>query len=109
MLRNAGGRVTDQALQALVLSVNLLGVNRVLVVPHTRCAMVTATEAELAEQVSRASGRDASWQTFDVVQDQESALRYDVQRVRDHPLMPESIAVGGFLYDVDTGRLTQLF
>ncbi len=108
MLRNPGGRVTDQALAALVLAVNLLGVERVLVVPHTRCAMATGTEAGLAELVGRASGKDASWQTFGAIDDQEVALRYDVDRVRGHPLISESIAVGGFLYDVDTGRLTQL-
>lgn len=108
MLRNPGGRVTDQALQALVLGVNLLGVLRVLVVPHTRCAMASASEDEIRERVSRASGQDASWQTFGAIEDQEAALRDDVARVRAHPLIPDSIAVGGFLYDVDTGRLSQL-
>ena len=108
MLRNPGGRVTDHALLALVLGVNLLGVERVLVVPHTRCAMASASEAELREQVGKASGQDASWETFGAIEDQEAALRDDVARVRAHPLIPGSVAVGGFLYDVDTGRLTQL-
>lgn len=108
MLRNPGGRVTQPALMALVLGVNLLGVERVLVVPHTRCAMATASEAELRRQVSEVSGRDASWETFGAVADQVTALREDVACVRDHPLIPASIAVGGFLYDVDTGRLAQL-
>lgn len=108
MLRNPGGRVTQQALVALVLGVNLLGVERVLVVPHTRCAMATASEAELRRQVSEVSGRDASWETFGAVADQVAALREDVACVRAHPLIPASVAVGGFLYDVDTGRLTQL-
>ncbi|MGH3386647.1 MAG: beta-class carbonic anhydrase [Nocardioidaceae bacterium] len=108
MLRNPGGRVTDQALRALVLGVNLLGVERVLVVPHTRCAMAMASEAELREQVGRASGQDASWATFGAIEDQVAALRDDVARVRAHPLIPESVAIGGFLYDVDTGRLEQL-
>ena len=108
MLRNPGGRVTDRALRALVLGVNLLGVERVLVVPHTRCAMATATESELRDQVSRASGVDASWETFGAIADQEATLRGDVARVLAHPLIPDSIAVGGFMYDVDTGRLRQL-
>lgn len=108
MLRNPGGRVTDQALAALVLSTNLLRVRRILVVPHTRCAMATATESELRTRVSEASGQDASWARFGAVDDQEAALREDVARVRTHPLVDESVAVGGFLYDVDTGRLNRL-
>lgn len=108
MLRNPGGRVTDQALAALVLGVHLLGVDRVLVVPHTRCAMANATETELRERVSGASGRDASPVTFGAVEDQVAALREDVARVREHPLIPRSVAIGGFMYDVDTGRLSRL-
>ncbi len=108
ILRNAGGRVADQALSALVLAVHLLGVDRVLVIPHTRCAMATASESELRDQVGAASGLDASGETFGAVADQEAALRADVARVRAHPLVPDSVAVGGFRYDVDTGRLEHL-
>jgi carbonic anhydrase len=108
VLRNPGGRVTEQALVALVLSCNLLEVRRVLVVPHTRCAMASASEDELRERVTEASGRDASWAHFGAIDDQVAALHEDVHRVRAHPLIVESVEVGGFLYDVDTGRLTQL-
>jgi carbonic anhydrase len=65
------------------------------------------TEQELRQKVSEASGQDASWQSFEVVVDQLTALHEDVQRVRAHPLVPDSVAVGGFLYDVDTGLLAQ--
>jgi carbonic anhydrase len=106
IFRNPGGRITPQALEALVLGVHLLGVNRILIVPHTRCAMASSTEAELQERVSRSAGIDASWQSFHVVPDQLAALSEDVQRVRSHPLIPDTVKVGGFLYDVDTGRLT---
>lgn len=105
IFRNPGGRVTDQALEALVLGVHLLGVRRVMVVPHTRCAMASATEAELQDRVGASAGQDASWHAFHVVPDQVAQLRADVQRVRSHPLIPESVAVAGFLYDVDTGLL----
>lgn len=108
IFRNPGGRVTNAALEALVLGVHLLGVERILVVPHTRCAMATSTEAELRARVSAASGQDAAWTRWGVVADQEAALRDDVARVRAHPLIPERIAVGGFMYDVDTGLLDQL-
>jgi carbonic anhydrase len=107
IFRNPGGRVTQQALEALVLGVHLLNVNRILVVPHTRCAMASATEAELRERVAASSGQDASWQSFGVVTDQHTALREDLAKVRSHPLIPEHVRVGGFLYDVDTGLLHQ--
>jgi len=107
MFRNPGGRVTPQALEALVLGVHLLGVRRILVVPHTRCAMNSATEAELRERVGESAGMDASWQTFGVVTDQLEQLRIDVTKVRTHPLIGDRAVTGGFLYDVDTGLLTQ--
>lgn len=108
IFRNPGGRVTPQALEALILAVHLLNVNRILVVPHTRCAMASATEQELQERVSAAAGQDASWQSFGVVTDQAEALREDLLKVHAHPLIPDTVRVGGFVYDVDTGLLTSL-
>ena len=108
IFRNPGGRVTEAALEALVLGTHLLGVNRILSVPHTRCAMASNSEAELRERVGTSAGVDASWQAFHVIENQEAALHEDVRRVRSHPLIPETVAVGGFIYDVDTGMITQL-
>ena len=107
IFRNPGGRVTPQALEALVLGVHLLNVQRVLVVPHTRCAMASASEEELRAKVGASAGTDASWQSFGVVTDQLDQLRQDVAKVRTHPLIGDRARVGGFLYDVDTGLLTQ--
>ncbi len=109
IFRNPGGRVTPQALEALVLGTHLLQVERILVIPHTRCAMASATLDELRERVGRSAGLDATWQPFNVVEDQRGALEDDVRKVRTHPLIPETVAVGGFLYDVDTGLIEQLF
>jgi carbonic anhydrase len=69
--------------------------------------MASSSEAELRERVGQSAGADASWQRFHVVDDQVAALREDVQRVRSHPLIPDRVSVGGFLYDVDTGLLTR--
>jgi carbonic anhydrase len=107
IFRNPGARVTPQALEALVLGVHLLGVDKILVVPHTRCAMASASEAELHRRVTESAGIDASFQPFHVVPDQLAALADDVEQVRSHPLIAGRAAVGGFLYDVDTGRLTR--
>ena len=107
IFRNPGGRITEAALEALVLGVHLLNVRRILVIPHTRCAMAANSEQELREKVGASAGQDASWQTFNVVEDQLAALAEDVRKVRAHPLIPESVVVGGFVYDVDTGLIDQ--
>lgn len=108
ILRNPGGRVTDQVLVALVLGVNLLNVKRVLVVQHTRCAMASDSEAQLRQKVSAAGGEDASWMTFGVITDQRTDILEEVIRARTHPLLKERVEVGGFLYDVDTGLLEKV-
>lgn len=105
ILRNPGGRVTDQVLVALVLGVTLLKVNRVLVVEHTRCAMASASEDELRQRVGEHVGSDASWMSLGVIDDQEAAIRYDVHKVKAHPLIGNHVEVAGFIYDVDTGLL----
>jgi carbonic anhydrase len=108
ILRNPGGRVTEQALVALVLGVNLLGVERILVVQHTRCAMASASEPELHRQLSAATGQDASWLTIGVTIDQVASIKEEVAKVQAHPLVSSSVKVGGFLYDVDSGLLDQI-
>ncbi|CAN7267539.1 carbonic anhydrase [Terrabacter sp. LjRoot27] len=105
IFRNPGGRVTEAALEALVLGTHLLNVERVLVVPHTRCAVASNSEDELRERVGASAGKDASWMSFGVVEDQVRTLRADVARVRSHPLIADGTLVGGFIYDVDSGLL----
>jgi carbonic anhydrase len=109
IFRNPGGRVDSSALEALVLGVHLLNVDRIVIAPHTRCAMASSSEQELREQVGASAGEDASWVHFHAIDDQRAALAQDVASVRSHPLVPDSVAVGGFIYDVDTGLLEQLF
>ncbi len=91
-----------------MLGVHLLNVKRVLIVPHTRCAVASNSEADLRARVAESAGKDASWFPINVVADQSLALAEDVQKVRSHPLVPDSVAVGGFIYDVDTGLLDQV-
>lgn len=108
IFHNPGGRVTDQALEALVLGVHLLNVKRILVIPHTRCAMASSTLEQVREKVGASAGQDVSWQTFSMVSDQRASLADDVHKVVSHPLVPDTVKVGGFMYDVDTGLLEQL-
>lgn len=106
VLRNPGGRVTSAAMSAIVVAVHLLKVHRVMVVPHTRCAMADTTEEQLRERIERASGQSLHGFTFGPVEDQLATLAEDVHRVRTHALIPTTVTVGGFVYDVDTGLLT---
>ena len=105
IFRNPGGRVTEAAMEALVLGAHLLNVSRILVVPHTRCAVASNSEAELRKRVEESAGVDASWQPIHVIDDQVRALKEDVHKVLSHPLIPETVKVAGFIYDVDSGLL----
>jgi carbonic anhydrase len=105
ILRNPGGRATERTLVALVLGVNLLGVERILLVQHTRCAMASKSERELLMDISQAAGVDASWLDLGAIEQQRLSIIEDVHRVRSHPLIGDRAQVGGFLYNVDTGLL----
>lgn len=109
IFRNPGGRVTPQALTALVLGSHLLNVSRILIVPHTRCAMASCSERELQRRIGASAGQDASWLDVGAIEDQVAALGEDVHKVRSHPLIPDQVTVGGFIYDVDTGLLEQKY
>jgi carbonic anhydrase len=105
IIRNAGARVTPDALRSLVLAVNLLGVHRVCVVAHTECAMVGSTDEELQARIRDASGADASGWELLATTDQEGTLREDLARVRECALLPDDLELGAFIYDVHTGAL----
>jgi carbonic anhydrase len=104
ILRNAGARVTDDVLRTLVLADHLLGVNRVMIVAHTNCRMASGTEDDVHTAIRAAGGPDTRSISFLTTSDQEGALRADVQRVRSWPYL-DNISVGGFIYDLSTGRL----
>ncbi|MDO5066278.1 MAG: carbonic anhydrase [Propionibacteriaceae bacterium] len=107
ILRSPGGRVEPWTMTGLVLAVQLLEVERILIIPHTRCAM-TGTDDDLHRRISERSGQDASWLELGANPDQLPRLGRDVKAVLAHPLIRGRAEVGGFLYDVDTGLLTQV-
>ena len=107
ILRNAGARVTDDVLRTLVLASYLLGVDRAMIVAHTDCRMAAGDEDDVHAAVDEAGGPDTRSLAFLVTADQEETLREDVQRVRSWPYL-SGLRVGGFIYDVETGRLTQI-
>ena len=107
LLRNAGARVTEDVLRTLVLASWLLGVKRVLVMAHTDCRMASGSEQDIHKSIFLESGVDTRGIEIRTVEDQEAALKLDVQRIRSFPLLPE-LQVGGVIYDVHTGRLTSV-
>ncbi|ASU83131.1 carbonic anhydrase [Nocardiopsis gilva YIM 90087] len=107
ILRNAGARVTDDTLRTLVLAVYLLGVERVLVLPHTRCKMASvASDEEVHDTILATHGVDTRSLEFKTDNDQLGALRHDLERIRHHPLLPKGLSVAGAIYDVDSGKVT---
>ncbi|GAA4909551.1 beta-class carbonic anhydrase [Streptomonospora salina] len=106
ILRNAGARVTDDTLRTLVLAVYLLEVDRVLIMPHTRCKMASVSgDAEVHDLIEREHGVDTRSLEFRTDDDQVGALRHDLERIRHHPMLPQGLPVVGAVYDVDTGRV----
>ena len=105
ILRNAGARVTDDVLRTLVLASYLLGVNRVLVMPHTDCRMAISDEASIHTTIREQFGVDTSSLEFRTVADQRAALAEDVARIRNYPLLQKGVSVAGAIYNVSTGQL----
>jgi len=106
ILRNAGARVTEDVLRTLVLATYLLNVDRILVMPHTDCAMASRSEAEIHELIDTKYKIDTRSLEFKTTTDQIGALATDVTRIRSYPLLREGVQVGGAIYDVKTGTIT---
>ena len=105
ILRNAGARVTDDVLRTLVLASYLLGVNRVLVMPHTDCRMARDDEATIHATIEEQFGVNTRSLEFQTVSDQRAALEIDVRRIREYPLLRPGVVVVGAIYNVMTGQL----
>ena len=106
ILRNAGARVTEDVLRTLVLATYLLGVKRILIMPHTNCRMAMGEEADIHTLIQKEHGVDTRSLEFRTVTDQREALITDVNRVRSYPLLNAGVVVGGAIYDVTNGKIT---
>jgi carbonic anhydrase len=126
VIRNAGGRASDDAIRSLVISYKLLGTKEFFVIHHTECGMEFFTNdvmrdllasslesADLTAQGFRDVGRGPGSRAGEFVEwlaikDAKQAVLDDVERVRNHPLVPKSIPVYGFIYDVKSGKLAEV-
>jgi carbonic anhydrase len=106
ILRNAGARVTDDVLRTLTLATYLLGVERILIMPHTNCRMAQVDDVEIHREIDTKYGVDTSEIEFKTVPDQRQALIEDVQKIRNYRLLNKDVVVGGAIYDVATGKIT---
>jgi len=98
VLRNAGGRMTEDMLRSLALSTHFLGVTTVLVMQHTKCGLEGATEEQMREKV----GADL---TFMAIHDHEKDLREDLDLIINTPYLSPITMIAGCIYDVETGKL----
>ena len=126
VIRNAGGRASDDAIRSLVISYKLLGTKEFFVIHHTDCGMLfftnevmrglLASSLETAELTSAGfrdvgkspgsrAGEFIEWLT---IPNQEQSVVDDVKRIRNHPLVPSSIPIYGYVYDVKSGRLIEV-
>lgn len=110
IIRNAGGRVTEDAVRSLAISERLLGTDAIAVVHHTDCGMLTFSNQDIRQKIQADLG-DAAYEEaaqidFLPFPDIAQSVRDDVAAIKASPLVPDAIPVYGFIYDVHNGALT---
>ncbi|MGT2744693.1 beta-class carbonic anhydrase [Streptococcus phocae subsp. phocae] len=106
ILRNAGGRVTEDMIRSLVISQQQMGTREIMVLHHTDCGAQTFTNEAFAQHIQQTLGVDVSGQDFLPFTDVEKSVRQDMALLKNSPLIPEDVVINGAVYDVDTGRMT---
>jgi carbonic anhydrase len=107
VIRNAGGSARE-ALRSLVISERLLGTKEIAVIKHTDCGMLTFKNEDLHAKVQEDLGQDTSDIDFLPFGDLDQGVRDDVAFLKDSPLIPDDIDIRGFVYDVQTRRLSEV-
>jgi carbonic anhydrase len=108
ILRNAGGRVTDDLVRSMVLSAHWLGTREVLVIHHTGCGLLGVTNEEIHERVAAVTGANADHIDFLPFDDVARSVTEDVEQVRACKLLPADMVTWGAVYDVGDGSLTRV-
>jgi carbonic anhydrase len=108
VIRNAGGVVTDDEIRSLAISQRLLGTKEIVLIHHTDCGMLTFTDEDLLGAIERDTGVRPTW-SCESFADLEQDVRDSVRRILDSPFVPVKDSVRGFVFDVATGRLTEIF
>jgi carbonic anhydrase len=109
MIRNFGTVIDDDAVRSLVLSTRLLGTREIMIINHTDCGMLRFTDSEMEERLRKATGSapiaPARFYSFT---DAEKNTREQIQKARSHPWISQDVPIRGFVYDVHTGRLSEV-
>ncbi len=108
VIRNAGGRATADALRSLIISQQLLGTREIVVIHHTDCGMLTFTDDQLRRQLRERFGAPADDWAFLPFTDLAQSVRDDIATIRRSPFILPETTITGFVYDVRTGRLSQV-
>ncbi|HKF39653.1 MAG TPA: carbonic anhydrase [Candidatus Acidoferrum sp.] len=109
IIRNAGGIVTDDAVRSLVISHHLLGTEEIMVINHTDCGLMHASEQDLRTRIQNRTGTAAVAPAFFYAfQNLDENVRHQLQKLRTHPWIPKTVVARGFVYDVTTGRLREI-
>jgi len=109
VIRNAGGIVTEDVLRSLIVSNHLLGTKEVVIINHTDCGLLAIRDEEFSDSLTSKTGiASVTPSTFHSFTDLEANVRRQIQRVRSHPWIPGDVTVRGFVYDVETGRLSEV-
>lgn len=106
ILRNAGGRVTEDMIRSLVISQQQMGTREIVVLHHTDCGAQTFTNEGFARQLRDSLGVEVGDRDFLPFTDVEASVREDMAILRQSPLIPDDVVINGAVYDVDTGRMT---
>jgi len=110
IIRNAGGIVTEDVLRSLVVSHYLLYTNEFMVINHTGCGQLAYRDEELCARVQAFAGTaSVAPYSFYAFTDLAENVRQQVQKIRSHPWVPKQITTRGFIYDVETGRLSEVY
>lgn len=109
ILRNAGGRVTEDMIRSLVISQQQMGTREIVVLHHTDCGAQIFQNEEFQEHLKTELGVDVSGHDFLPFQDVEESVREDMQLLRECPLIPDDVVISGAVYDVDTGSMREVY
>ncbi len=108
LLRNAGGVVTDDVIRSLSISQHALGTREVMIVHHTDCGLAKLQEDDFRAQLARFAGYRPTW-SVQAFKDPHDSVRESLRRVRDSPFLHHTDAIRGFIFDVETGLLEEVF
>jgi len=107
VIRNAGGVVTDDAIRSLTISQRLLGTTEIILIHHTDCGMLTFTDDSFKADIQSDTGIKPHWSP-EAFADLEADVQQSIARIKASPFVPNRNAVRGFIFDVATGKLTEV-